>query len=309
MKWIAILLCMLVACVPVSEPNVAPTPALEKQIVKPTLPPVVPLKTEPATRTVKQEGTLGTFVYGLTEDNRVVRIEKTGATWEYHYDNGKLTEITGPEDIVFSYNQGTLSDIKKGPLNVHLTYDARNRLIEAKGYKETLYAEYDTENHLRGVKRGVAGQTGIDYDKKGLVKYLTRGQITTNVFFDDKSRVRNFDADDTKFIIGYWRDSKVISLTGITFGQGLTVSYGPDYPPLEAKIIYENKDAADNSVFTAAYTDTLYTIVDQYTYCKYIRRLKDVFFEGTSYVFYSNYFKGDLAGYLQMQFACIPYEA
>ena len=152
----------------------------------------------------------------------------------------------------------------------------------------------------------MAGETSIDYDKQGKIKYLTRGLITTNVYFDDKNRVRNFDADDTKFIIGYWRDNKVISLTGMTFGQGLTVSYGPDYPPLQAKMIYENND---NSVFTAAYTDTLYTAVDQYVYCKYIRRLKELLFEGISYAFYVNYFKGDLAGYLQMQFACIPYEA
>jgi hypothetical protein len=300
-KWF-LLLVVLAACVSEQPPVPAP---VEKVVEKvPDL--VVPqLKSEPATRTVKQTGSLGTFVYGLTEDNRLVRIEKTGAVWEYHYENGRLAEITGPQNIEFLYVQGKLSAIDTETSKLIFKYDSRDRLVEVKGGKETLYIDYDTIDRIHQVRRGVAGATGFVYDDKNFVKTVLRGPIETPVFFDDRNRVRNFDADDTKFIIGYWRDDKVISLTGKTFGRGVAVSYGPDYPPFEADIIY----AEDDSRFTSAYTDTLYKITDEYVYCKYVRRLKDLLFEGLSFVFYENYFKGGLAGYFAMQFACIPYEA
>lgn len=85
----------------------------------------------------------------------------------------------------------------------------------------------------------------------------------------------------------------------------MTVSYGPDFPPFEAGIISPD----DKSKFTAAYTDALYKVVDEYVYCRHVRRLKEVLFEGISYAFYVNYFKGDLAGYIAMQFKCVPYES
>ncbi len=301
-KILLLFLCILVACAPVSEPEVAPVSSKA-----PIVEPVVQSKTVPSefvTRTVKQSGSLGTFVYGLSEDNRLLRVEKTGEVWEYKYENGLLKEVSGPENVEFLYSQNRLSDIDSGATKLSFTYDSLGKLMEIKGFAETLHMEYDSLYQLRSVKRGVAGETSIDYDKQGLIKYLTRGLRTTNVFYDDKNRVRNFDADDSKFIIGYWRDDKVISLTGITFGKGLTVSYGPDYPPFEAKIVHEG----DDSTFTSAYTDTLYKVVDQYVYCKYVRRLKDLLFDGISYSFYVNYFKGDLPGYLAMQFACRPYE-
>ncbi len=305
MKLLIVLwMCILVACVPVPEAKVEPTST--PPIVAPTLAIAREQSSaEPATRTVKQEGSLGTVVYGLTEDNRVVRIEKTDAVWEYLYENGRLTEIRGPENVEFMYQRGKLASVDSGPLKLEFRYDSRGRLVEVKGFKETLHMEYDSLDLLRGVKRGVAGETGIDYDKQGKIKYLTRGLVTTNVYFDDKGRVRNFDADDVKFILGYWRDGKIISLTGKTFGAGLTASYGPGYPPFEADII----SSEDASKFTSPYTDTLYKVVDTYLYCKHVRRLKDVLFDGISYTFYVNYFKGDLPGYLAMQFACVPYEA
>ena len=151
----------------------------------------------------------------------------------------------------------------------------------------------------------VCGETKLDHDKEGKIISLTRGLKKTEVFYDDKNRVRNFDADDTKFIFGYWRDDKVISLTGKTFGAGLGLSYGPDYPPFEAKLVHVD----DDSTFTSAYTETLYTVVDDYVYCVHVRRLKDLLFEGISYAFYVNYFKGDLPGYIARHFICLPYEA
>ncbi len=304
MKVFLLLLLLLIACrpdyVPEKKPEPASLPAMETPI-----PEQKQFESEPATRTVKQTGSIGTFIYGLSEDNRMVNIEKTGAAWKYNYENGRLAEITGPQDIEFLYAQDKLVAIDFGSTKLQLKYDSRGRLVEVKGAQETLHIDYDSLDQIRGVRRGVAGETSIDYDKEGRIKYLTRGKITTNVFFDDKNRVRNFDADDTKMIFGYWRDDKLISLTGTTFGSGLTASYGPDYPPFEASII----SAEDKSKFTGAYTDTLYKVVDEYLYCKYVRRLKEVLFEGISYAFYVNYFKGDLTGYIAMQFKCVPYEA
>jgi hypothetical protein len=304
-KWIIFWICILAACTPVSEPEqpvIVPEPVAEP-IVPVTRP--VTTQVEPATRTVKQTGKLGTVVYGLTEDERVVRVEKTGAVWEYTYQKGKLVEISGPQEVDFFYEKGKLSAIDLGATKLRFEYDVAGRLVDVTGGKENLHMEYDSLNLLRSVKRGVAGETNIDYDKQGMIKYLTRGLVTTDLFYDDKQRVRNFDADDTKFILGYWRDDKLISLSGKTFGPGLTLSYGPDHPPFEATLIYSE----DDSKFTSAYTDTLYEVVDDYIYCKYVRRLKEVLFEGISYAFYVNYFGGDIAGYLAMQFVCLPYEA
>ncbi len=306
-RLIIVLLCLLVACVPVSQP--APPQVDYKPVQQIDQLPVEKapeqLKAEPATRTVKQTGSLGTFVYGLSEDNRIINVEKTGAEWEFHYENGRLTEITGPQDIEFLYERGRLSAIDFGATKLLLRYDSRDRLVEAKGAQQTLYIDYNTLDLVRSVKRNAVVSASFDYDDKGVMKSLSRGSIVTNVFFDDKSRVRNFDADDTKFILGYWRDNKLISLTGKTFAKGIAVSYGPDYPPFEADVI----SAEDNSRFTSAYTDTLYKVVDEYLYCKYVRLLKDLPFEGISYAFFVNYFKGDIADYIEMQYRCIPYEA
>ena len=302
-KSVLVLVCLLVACVPVSEPISEPVQPEIKQAVQ--APSVEVAKVEPATRTVKQTGSLGTFIYGLTEDNRVVSIDKTGAEWKFVYENGRLAEIVGSQNIEFLYEQGKLSAVDSGASKLSLRYDSRGRLVEVKGGQQTLYIDYNTLDLVRSVKRNAVVSASFEYDDKGIMKSLSRGSIITGIFFDDKDRVRNFDADDTKFILGYWRDDKLISLTGKTFGQGVAVSYGPDYPPFKADVI----SGEDNSIFTAAYTDTLYTAVDEYLYCKYVRRLKDVLFDGISYAFFVNYFKGDLADYIAMQFRCIPYEA
>ena len=64
----------------------------------------------------------------------------------------------------------------------------------------------------------------------------------------------------------------------------------------------------DKSTFTSAYTDALYKVVDEYAYCKYVRRLKELEFEGQSYAFFVNYFKGSPEEYVSMNYYCAPYE-
>ena len=124
------------------------------------------------------------------------------------------------------------------------------------------------------------------------------------MYYDERGRIRNFDGDDVKFILGYWRDDKLISLTGKTFGIGLTVSYGPELPPKGALIVHEG----DDSRFTSNDTSAIYSVVDQYLYCKYIRRLKSLPFEGHSFAFYSTYFNGTVADYFRQNYVCVAFE-
>ncbi|MBI4145930.1 hypothetical protein HY489_01180 [Candidatus Woesearchaeota archaeon] len=306
LKTLPFLLILLVACISVRPEQ--PQQVQEVPVVQPPQPvpeplPITTYDQKLPTRTVKQTG-LATIEYGLTEDNQPVHVKKTGATWNYNYQNGKLAEIKGLKNIEFLYNQNRISAIDLGSTKLTFNYDSRGRLVEVKGGHETLHFDYDSLDQIRGVRRGVAGKTSLDYDKQGKLKYITRGLKTTNVHFDDKKRLRQFDGDETQFIMGYWRDNKLISLTGNTFGQGLGISYGPDYPPREAQIKY----VEDTSTFAAAYETTLYKVVDEYVYCKHVRRFKDLLFEGISYAVYATYFNNNVADYIAMHYKCIPYE-
>lgn len=296
-KWFVLWMLVLIACTSVSEP--------EKQVVEPldeVMEEVIPnevVSAEPVTRTVKQSGSYN-FDYGLSEDNVVLRVASGEDVWNFKYTEGYLIEISGADKVEFIYDNALLSSIVNGE-KFDFIYDENNRLVEVKTGRESWHIEYVLDRVER-VRRGVAGGASFDYDDSR-IKAFSRGPIVTNVFYDDRNRVRNFDADDTKMILGYWRDDKLVSLTGKTFGAGVAVSYGPGVPAFEAKIV----SGSDNSVFTAAYTDTLYKVVDEYLYCKYVRRL-GLLFDGISYAFFVNYFKGDIVDYFVMNFRCLPYE-
>lgn len=306
MKRLTIILLILTACVNVDEKATAviEQKSTVQQAANESTAEITEKSAETVTRTVRQTGSLGTFVYELNDDNKIISIEKTGEKWEYAYENNRLTEIKGPKNIEFLYEKNRLAAIDTGAQKLLLDYDALGRLLEAKGYKETLRFDYNSNNRLTGVRRGAVAAANIDYDKKGMIKQLKRGNVPTSVYFDDKGRIRNFDSDEIKLILGYWRDGRLISLTGKAFGNGLTVSYGPGYPPREAEVI----STEDNSRFTTDNTETLYKVVDEYLYCKYVRRLKELLFESNSYAFYTNYFRQELPEYIAMQFACQPYE-
>jgi hypothetical protein len=217
-----VLILFLAAC---AEPQQNEQPATQTPEVIPqqTVTPEV-IADEPATRVVEQ----GSTKYGLSEDNRILSIEKPEGTWKLHYDEGRLVSITGLETITFSYNGTKLANITAQENTLTFRYGSHGKVIEVRGGREPLYFDYDSLDLVRAVRRGVAGKTSIDYDKKGQIKYLTRGLITTNVYFTNRSLPNNFDAGDTKLILSYWKDDKLASLAGKTFGQGLTVSYGPD---------------------------------------------------------------------------------
>ncbi|RJQ22476.1 hypothetical protein C4580_00280 [Candidatus Woesearchaeota archaeon] len=301
MKRLVLVLLVLAACVPeyvppqenVAVPNqtsISSPPRISREFS--SLDP---------TRTVKaSDGSL----FSLSENNTLLKVERPDRTWILKYERGRLAEIEGEQNVEFLYNQSRLSEIDFGARKMTFRYDSRGRLVEVRGGQEPLYFEYDSLDQIRGVRRGVAGKTSIDYDKEGRFKYITRGVRTVNVILDDKGRIRNFDGDDVKWILGYWRDDKLISLTGKAFGGGLAVSYGPGYPPTEAKVVH----AKDSITFTAAYQDTLYTVVDDYLYCNYVRQLKEIPFEGESFAFFATYFGGDIAGYVAQQVRCLVYE-
>lgn len=301
---IIVLLCVLVACAPVEEPEVVeqPRPA---ETGKADVPPPVTREVESPTRTVRQSGVRGSVVYGLTEDDRLVRVEKPGGVWEVAYDEGRVRTLSGPQEVSFSYDQERLSAIDAGETKLQFSYDSSGNVKEVAGGRETLHADYDANGHLREVRRGVAGATRMDYDDAGNIATITRGQLPMALSYDDRDRLRKIDTGNSHLILGFWRDDKLSSLSGNLFGQGLSLSYGPDYPPFEAELVHEE----DASVFSSAYTSTLYAVVDEYVYCKYVRRYDNVLFDGVTFAVFRNYVGGDLSEYIEMQYRCVMYEA
>lgn len=279
-------------------------PVKEEKVVNKTPEPApIPEKTfddMSPTRTVKQESSSGVVQYGLTEDNELIYVKKNKDVWNFKYELGKLSEITGPENIEFLYRQGKLDAVDLGARKVQFDYDARNRLVKLTGLQYPVYVDYDSKDRITAVRRGISGKTSVDYDSRERISAISRGPKVMNVYYDEKNRTRGFDGDDTHFIIGYWKDNKIISLTGRTFGTGLSVSYGPDLPPTESLIVH----AEDDSRFTASYTDTIYRVTDLYLYCRYIRRLKTIPFEGQSYAVFKDYFDGDIVDYFKMNYVC-----
>lgn len=299
---IQIILVFLVACstaqVQTEEKQTAETPTIVEPIAVNT-----PEAIEPVVKNVIQTGTQNAN-YGFTRDNKIRTIEKDGQKWEYNYQKGKLVEIKGPRNIEFFYDQGKLHQIKEDARSIIFNYDQAERLSSITGGRETIYFSYDTSQNLRTVNRGVAGETAFNYDKNNNVKEIERSKRITTLYYDDRNRVRQFDGDETQLILGYYKDDKLISLTGNIQGKGMAVSYGPSHPPMEAKIIH----GIEKYTLTASDTNALYQVVDDIIYCKQVRRLPDLLFEGVSFAFYKNYYNGTITDYFFKQYICAPYE-
>jgi len=300
-KLIQVILLLLVACSTAQEPIVEKTkeqqPTIETQVIN------TPEAIEPVVKNVVQTGTQNAN-YGFTRDNKLRTIEKDGQKWEYVHQKGKLTEIKGPKNVEFFYDQGKLHQIKEGAKSIIFNYDQAERLSSITGGRETIYLSYDTLQNLRTVNRGVAGETAFNYDKNNNIKEIERAKRITTLYYDDKNRVRQFDGDETQLIMGYFKDDKLISLTGNVQGKGIMVSYGPSQPPIEAKVIH---DAGTNTL-TSSDTNALYQVVDDMIYCKQLRRLPEILFEGVSYAFYDNYYNGTITDYFFKHYTCAPYE-
>lgn len=300
-KLIQIILILLVACSTAQEPpkqtELPETPIVQTPVLN------TPEVIEPVVKNVIQTGTQNAN-YGFTRDNKIRAIEKDGQKWEFNYQKGKLTEIKGPRTIEFFYNQGKLHQIKEDVKSIIFNYDHAERLSSITGGRETIYFSYDTAQNLRTVNRGVAGETAFNYDKNNNVKEIERSKRITTLYYDDRGRVRQFDGDETQLILGYFKDDKLISLTGNVQGKGMTVSYGPSQPPIEAKLIH----GTDSYTLTSSDTDALYQIVDEMIYCKQVRRLPDLLFEGVSFAFYDNYYNGTITDYFFKHYTCAPYE-
>jgi hypothetical protein len=299
---IQIILLLLVACATAQEPQVNKKVQEEPKLIET---PVVntPESIDPVVKNVVQTGAQNAN-YGFTKDNKLRIIEKDGQKWEYNYQKGKLTEIKGPKNIEFFYDQGKLHQIKSDGTSLIFNYDQAERLSSITGGRETIYFGYDTAQNLRTVNRGVAGETAFNYDKNNDIKEIERAKRITTLYYDDRKRVRQFDGDETQLILGYYKDDKLISLTGNVQGKGTTASYGPSHPPFEAKII----EGAGSSVLTSSDTNALYQVVDDVIYCKQLRRLPDILFEGVSYAFYDNYYNGTITDYFFKHYTCAPYE-
>lgn len=236
---------------------------------------------EPATKTTKQTSNGKEITYGYSDTNKLLNIGDAVLTKKISviYKGDKIASING--DVI--------------------TYDNNNRLSQIKTAKGNWYFEY-VMNKLARIKLGTAGGSEFSYDGE-TIKSFTKGNLATNIKYDDKNRIRSYDSGDTEFIVGYWKDNKIISFKGNRAVQSLAVSYGPNYPPFQANIISD----IDKSTFTSAYTDTLYSSVDIYLYCKYIYR-PDLKFDPISYTLYTNYFGGNLEDYILNSYLCETYE-
>jgi hypothetical protein len=268
-----------------------PVQPVQEEIVLPVVP------DEPVTLAVKtvtqlSEGTQK--FYGYDENNNLVYFESPKGSWNFVYDNGRIKKILGPKDFVFDFSNG---EIVENGVTSTVEYD-NGRLITIES-NPPLHFEWGGSDDLRIVTRGVAGKTSLDYDDDHNIKYITRGSVTTNIRYDDKDRVRVLNADDVSYIVGYWKDSKLMKVTGSLQGKGMEVSYGPGYPPTSAKIISED----DETTFSAPDTESLYDTVDKYVYCNYVRRLP-VPFDGISYTIFHNYFKGSVEDYIILNKIC-----
>lgn len=255
------------------------------------------------TKTVIQKKAGRLVTYGFDDSNNLLVVMSNGSKTAYNYEGGVLVSIEGSQSAEFIYDNGKLVGIRTPEKKLRFEYDGKGRLsiLENTEADEKLYFEYDSSDRLRIVRRGASGKISLDYDDRGRVKYITKGNVQTIAEYDDKGRLRDLNADELHLILGYWRDDKLSSLTGKTFGKGETVSYGPDYPPFEAKIISQT----DDSVFTSSYTDVLYEAVDFYLYCTKIKVLP-VLFDGVSYTIFANYYKEGLVQYFVKDVMCAP---
>lgn len=251
-----------------------------------------PLPTLPV-KTVSRDETIH---YGYDEENRLVSVVTPKENITLIYAKNQLTEVLGPTHIQYHYQDEQLTHIIEDGNTQPLFYDEHNRLLEYQA-DENLHFTHDGDKLTR-VRRGVAGTTSIDHNDHG-ISALTRGSVRTAVGYDDKNRLRIFDGGDTHLVLGYWRDNKLIKLTGNTIGQGIEVSYGPEPTPTRAQIISED----DETTFTAPETAILYDTVDRYLYCTYIRRLP-ILFEGISYTIYTTYENKTLQDYLITNTLC-----
>jgi len=237
-----------------------------------------------------------TIHYGYDENDNLVSITTPNQNITLIYVNGTLREVRAQDQIQYHYKDGKLNQIIINEEIRPLFYDENEKLLEYQAH-ENVHFSY-SDGQLKRARRGVAGTTSISHDH-GRVSALTRGSVRIAVRYDEKDRMRVFDGGDTHFVLGYWRDNKIIKLTGNTLGQGIEVSYGPEPTPTRAQLIAED----DKTTFTSPETNILYDAVDRYLYCTYVRRLP-VLFEGISYTIYTQYHNKTLQDYLVTNTLC-----
>ena len=293
MKYYLLILLLLTSCL-VPEPTITEEPVQHEVQEEIMLPAVPDEPVTPAVKTVTQVSEGEKRFYGYDENNNLVYFESPKGEWSFVYENGRIKKILGPKDFILDFTNGEL--VENGVTSAVEYDNGRLTTIES---NPPLHFEWDSNDNLRIVTRGVAGKTSLDYDDDHDIKYITRGSVTTDVRYDDKKRARVLSADDVSYILGYWRDNKLMKVTGSLQGEGMEVSYGPGYPPTAAEII----SAEDETEFSAPDTETLYDAVDKYVYCGYVRRLP-VPFDGISYTVFHDYFNGSIEDYITLNKIC-----
>ncbi len=285
-KLFILFLLLLVSCTQITTTENIQDKIPEKQVIeKVEIEVVLPIKT------VTQSFDKTEIIYGFDKENNIVRIEFPDKTFELKYEQNKLIEINNNK---FSYSDGKLIEINDGEVT---KFEQDGNILKITN-GENWDLVYDSKELLRQASRGGV-KTNLDYYPNGMVESISRGSVTSNVLYDDKDRLRSITIGNSNIILGYWKDNKLIKITGQTYGKGTEVSYGLN----NAKII----SASDDSEFTATDIDSLYKVVDFYLYCKYLKRLP-VMFDGVSYAIFTNYFKENVQDYFIMNKKCEIYE-
>jgi len=286
MKYLFLIFILLIAC-----SNNVIEQKVEQEIIQEPIhtETIAQITSDPITKTVKQVINNKEYQYGFSDDNRLLRINDI----KFIYDSGRLVSFGNNK---LGYEGDKLVSIG----DFSLTYTANH--LSSVSSSKNWYFDYVMGN-LDKIRLGVSGGTSFNYNSDR-IKSFNRGNLITNIKYDDKVRIRSFDSGDSELILGYWRDNKLISLTGSLAQKSLTISYGPDYPPFEAKFVSDS----DNSIFTSAYTENLYSAVDFYLYCNYIYR-PELLFDGISYSIFINYFNGSVEDYVLNTFLCGVYES
>jgi RNase P/RNase MRP subunit p29 len=206
--------------------------------------------------------------------NQEKNIEIDTKITELAYQDGKLMKIG--ETILLRDTQNRISNIESPEKKISIIYDSKSLPREI--------IVYNTK-------------TSFDYDKEDRLKFITKGQLSIEIHYNENNLPNDFDAgNQNKLIIGY-RGKKIATLGGTLFGKGLAIDYLRD--GLKAKIF----NIEDDSEFFAETEEALKKTIDLYIYCKKIRTSGD-FFDSKAYVFFRQYFSKEIEDFLIMEEYC-----
>ena len=288
-KWVVLaLLTVLVSCVPVTEPpepeKPVPEKVVETEVVIKRTPDVVETITQTGARNVK---------YGFNKYDDLVQVDSPEGQTTFEYDDyGKLVSI-GDGTIKFTYDGDKLVKVSREFETVELAYNAfgdLERVDDAEIHK----FKYDANARLVEHQRGNAPPTVFEIDDENKTVKTTKSTIVADFYYNEEGLVQDVNRNDRHIIIGYGREDKLSSFSGVIYGVGETISYNPN----SIEVVSNERHAE----FTGHYRIRP-KILDLYLYCNMIRRIP-VFFDPIAYVIANNYLGYSTEEYILKGYYC-----